>query len=322
MKEDGIVVMSLFDGIGTGLLALKNAGIKVKKYYASEIEEKSMVVARNNHPEIVEIGDVKKICVDEFEKIDLLIGGSPCQGFSRNGKHGNFEDKRSGLFFEWLRIWHEIYEKNPDAKFMLENVRMKNEWMDVISNETGVEPIIIDSRVHTQQARERTYWTNIVGVSQPHEIKTDIRDLAEKRDTTGWVEIDGIKIDPLITHDERLLISRVGDEIRIKQATKTGYIIAREGDGINLCFPKSKTRRGRVIKGKMPTLDCQCNVCFLLDGAIRKATVTECERFQGLSDGYTKGFSDSDRKRMIGNGWSEMTVRHILSALKERGGES
>lgn len=199
---------------------------------------------------------------------------------------------------------------------MLENVRMKNDIMNKISSTMEVEPIIINSRIHTQQARERTYWTNIKGIVQPEKIKTNIRDIAENRDTAGWNKIENIKIDPAITEEERLLIMKTGEDIRIRQATKEGYIVAEEGDGINLSFPKSKTRRGRVIKGKMPTLDCQCNVCFLLDSAIRKVTVKECERLQGLPDGYTEGFSDSERKKMIGNGWNENTVRHILMGLK------
>ncbi len=108
----------------------------------------------------------------------------------------------------------------------------------------------------------------------------------------------------------------VEGEVRVRQATKAGYIVAEEGDGINLQFPTSKTRRGRVIKGKLPTLDCSCNVCYLLDGAIRKITVKEAERAQNLPEGYTDGMKENDARIAIGNGWNEKTVRHIFKHIK------
>lgn len=109
----------------------------------------------------------------------------------------------------------------------------------------------------------------------------------------------------------------MGNEIRVRQATKAGYIVAEEGDGINLQFPTSRTRRGRVIKGKLPTLDCGCNVCYLLEGVIRKITVLEAERAQNLPDGYTKGMKDAEARKAIGNGWNAKTVAYILRHLKE-----
>ena len=150
-------VLSLFDGIGTGRLALKNAGFKIHKYYASEIEAKPIQVARKNHDDIIEIGDVNTVDVMRLGKIDILIGGSPCQGFSRNGKHLNFDDPRSRLFLRYVEILEDIRKINPEVMFMLENVRMKREWQDIITDFLQVEPVVIDSRVHTPQARERTY---------------------------------------------------------------------------------------------------------------------------------------------------------------------
>lgn len=309
-------VLSLFDGIGTGMLALKNAGIKVDKYFASEIDTKAISVAKKNFPEIIEIGDVNNICVKELGKIDLIIAGSPCQGFSRNGKHLNFNDERSGLFFKFVEVLEDVRKSNPEVKFMLENVRMKKEWQDIISDFLEVEPITIDSRIHTAQARERTYWTNIEDVKQPQCIDAPIKEIAETRNTEKYILQNGILFDPGISERERELAERVDGVIRIKQATKTGYIIAEEGDGINLQFPTSKTRRGRVIKGKIPTLDCGCNVCYLLNGAIHKITVREAERLQTLPDGYTDGLSEQEAKKAIGNGWNEKTVRHIFANLK------
>ena len=312
-----MIVLSLFDGIGTGRLALKNAGIKVSKYYACEIDKKAIQVAKNNFPEIIELGDVEKINISELGKTDLLIGGSPCQGFSRNGKHLNFEDERSRLFFKFVEVLQEVRKNNPQVKFMLENVRMKKEWQNVITDYLQVSPIIIDSRIHTPQARERIYWTNIEGVAQPLKTASTIREIAETRDTRNYIVQNGVKFDPAISEKERSLVSYVDGELRIRQATKAGYIVAEDGDGINLQFPTSKTRRGRVIKGKMPTLDCACNVCYLLDGAIHKITVSEAERLQNLPTGYTEGLTDAEAREKIGNGWQEKTVRHIFSYLNK-----
>lgn len=310
-------VLSLFDGIGTGILALKNAGITVEKYFASEIDEKAISAAKRNFPEIVEIGDIEKINIDELGKIDLVIGGSPCQGFSRNGKHLNFDDPRSRLFLEYVEILEKVQKENPEVKFMLENVKMKKEWEDTITDFMGVQPITIDSRRHTPQARERTYWTNIEGVQQPEVEMATICEIAEERKSSQLIKTNGIWFDVAISERERELAYKIDGEIRIRQATKTGYITAEEGDGINLQFPTSKTRRGRVIKGKVPTLDCACNVCYLLDGIIRKVTVTEAERLQTLPDGYTNGLKEIEARKAIGNGWCEKTVRHIFSNLEK-----
>lgn len=302
-----MVVLSLFDGIGTGYLALKDAGVKIDKYYASEIDERVIRIAKKNNHDIIEIGDVRNVDIDKLGKIDLLIGGSPCQGFSRNGKHENFSDSRSGLLFEFVRIKKEIQRKNSELLFMLENVRMKKEWQERISKELETEAIIINSAIHTQQARERTYWSNIKGITIPECEDISIREIAENRDTSKWRTWKGIRIDPEITEDEMRLLDVVDGELRVKQATKTGYIVANEGDGINLSFPKSKTRRGRVIRGKIATLDCQCNVCFYLDGAVRKVTIIECERLQCLPDGYTEGLTDTERKK---SNWERMEQKN------------
>lgn len=307
-------VLSLFDGIGTGLLALKNAKIEVDEYYASEIETKAIETAKKNHPEIIELGDVKKIDVKRIGKIDLVIGGSPCQGFSRNGKHLNFEDPRSALLLEFVKVLEEVKKENPKAKFMLENVRMKREWQQTITDLVRVEPVIIDSRCHTAQARERIYWTDIGKIEKPETVRATVAEIAETRN--DFVKDHGVWFDKEISEKEREIVRKIDGEIRIKQATKKGYIVAREGDGINLQFPTSKTRRGRVINGKVPTLDCSCNVCYLLDGVVRKVNVREAERLQCLPDGYTEGMTGQEAKKAIGNGWNEKTVRYIFEYLK------
>lgn len=160
-------VLSLFDGISVGLSALKKLGIPVEKYFASEIDKYAIQISKKNHPEIIHVGDVKNLSYTGKNKIDLLIGGSPCQGFSYAGLGLNFEDPRSKLFFEYARILKEIRKYNPDVKFMLENVLMTEANRNVISEALGVEPIKINSSLVSAQNRRRFYWTNIEGVTQP-----------------------------------------------------------------------------------------------------------------------------------------------------------
>ena len=153
----GLNVLSLFDGMSCGQIALERAGIKVNNYFASEIDKYAIQVAKHNYPNIQHIGDVTQVKSTQLPKIDLCIGGSPCQGFSFAGKQLNFDDPRSKLFFEFVRL---LKECNPKY-FLLENVKMKKEWQDIISKELGVEPIEICSSLFSAQQRKRLYWTNI-----------------------------------------------------------------------------------------------------------------------------------------------------------------
>ncbi len=144
-------VLSLFDGIATGRLALEMAGVPVDLYIASEIDKDAKAVARANWPDMIHIGPVENVTAPDLPKIDLVIGGSPCQGFSRAGAGLNFDDPRSRLFFDYVRVMNEVREKNPDVKFLLENVIMKREWEDVITEKLGVQPVHINSRAHSAQ---------------------------------------------------------------------------------------------------------------------------------------------------------------------------
>jgi DNA-cytosine methyltransferase len=160
-------VLSLFDGMSCGRIALDRAGIRVNNYFASEIDKHAIQVAMANYPDTVQLGDVTKWREWDLPKIDLLIGGSPCQGFSFAGKQLNFNDERSKLFFEFVRLLKEIRETNPDVLFLLENVVMKKAYQDIISEHLGVQPILINSSLVSAQNRKRLYWTNIAEISQP-----------------------------------------------------------------------------------------------------------------------------------------------------------
>lgn len=313
---NGINVLSLFDGISCGMVALEQAGIPVNKYFASEVDKNAIAISEKNHKNIIRLGDVSKWREWDLPKIDLVIGGSPCQGFSRAGKCLNFDDPRSKLFFEYVEILNSIREKNPEVLFLLENVKMKNEWRDVISEYLNVQPIEINSKLVSAQNGLRSYWTNIPAVKMPKNKNIKLLDILEHQERNDtFVEHQGIWFDPSISEASMNLVNYVGDEVRISQAVKCGYIIAENGDGINLSFPTSKTRRGRVIKQKSSTLDCACEVCVLYDNTIRRLTVRELERLQTLPDGYTDGFSKLVAQKAIGNGWTVDVIAHIFSFI-------
>jgi DNA (cytosine-5)-methyltransferase 3A len=184
-------VLSLFDGISCGRLALERAGIKVEKYYASEIDKYAIQVAQKNYPDTIQIGDCTKIDYKKYAgEIDLLIGGSPCQGFSFAGKQLNFADPRSRLFFEFVRALKEVKPKY----FLLENVKMKKEFQDIISQQLGVDPIEINSALVSAQNRKRLYWTNIPNLVLPTDknivLKNIVPDAVLTKSktirTSGW----------------------------------------------------------------------------------------------------------------------------------------
>lgn len=157
-----INVLSLFDGISCGRVALQRAGIPVNKYYASEIDKYAIMITQNNFPYTVQLGDVTKWEDWDIDwgSIDLLIGGSPCQGFSFAGKQLNFNDPRSKLFFDYVNILRHIQKYNPNVKFLLENVKMKKEFSNIIDITLGVQPVEINSALLSAQNRKRLYWTN------------------------------------------------------------------------------------------------------------------------------------------------------------------
>ena len=168
-----INVLSLFDGMSCGRIALDKLDIPCQ-YYASEIDKYAIKVSQANYPDTIQLGDVTQVYWKNKIKIDLLIGGSPCQGFSFAGKHLNFQDDRSKLFFEYVRLLNEVKPKY----FLLENVRMKKESEDIISQYLGVSPIAINSSTLSAQNRQRLYWTNIP-VSQPEDKGIKLKDILE-----------------------------------------------------------------------------------------------------------------------------------------------
>tara|TARA_B110000208_G_scaffold27583_1_gene36048 strand:- start:946 stop:1932 length:987 start_codon:yes stop_codon:yes gene_type:complete len=324
-------VLSLFDGMSCGQIALNNLGIKVDKYFASEIDKYAMEIAKKNFPDIIHVGNVEFVTKSMLNnKIDLIIGGSPCQGFSRAGKGLNFEDPRSKLFFEFVRLIKECKPKY----FMLENVKMNKESRDIISEYLGVEPIYIDSALLSAQTRKRYYWTNIPNISEPMDKGIILKDIIQTTE-----ELKGSKVDERmvtnkgkaycltarysgatwwnsIERSQRTMI-RIEDKVCFPEATKKGYVAAGIGQGIDIQYPNSQTRRGRLLKEKSHCIQAGSVNQGIINEKYnwRKLTPIECERLQTVPDNYTEGVSNSQRYKMLGNGWTVKVIEHVLTNM-------
>jgi site-specific DNA-cytosine methylase len=281
-----INVLSLFDGMSCGQIALNKAGIEYENYFASEIEEAPIKVTQYNFPNTIQLGSVVEVNGNDLPKIDLLIGGSPCQSFSNAGMCNGFEGK-SGLFWEYVRL---LKECNPKY-FLLENVKMKKDWQNIISKELEVEPIEICSSLFSAQRRKRLYWTNIP-ISEIQDKKIYIDEILDNTfDNKYWLK----------EKNTELLLKK----INIENAPKIACI-----DVYN--------KKVRLDK-KCPTLTLpHHNSIRLLDnGRIRKLTPNECEKLQNVPIDYTNcNISDIHRYAMLGNGWTVDIIAHIFSYLK------
>jgi|TARA_R110000803_G_scaffold127759_2_gene195129 DNA-cytosine methyltransferase len=324
-------VLSLFDGMSCGQIALNNLGIKVDKYFASEIDKYAMEIAKKNFPDIIHVGNVEFVTKSMLNnKIDLIIGGSPCQGFSRAGKGLNFEDPRSKLFFEFVRLIKECKPKY----FMLENVKMNKESRDIISEYLGVEPIYIDSALLSAQTRKRYYWTNIPNISEPIDKGIILKDIIQTTEELKGSEVDermvtnkgkaycltarysGATWWNSIERSQRTMI-RIEDKVCFPEATKKGYVAAGIGQGIDIQYPNSQTRRGRLLKEKSHCIQAGSVNQGIINEKYnwRKLTPIECERLQTVPDNYTEGVSNSQRYKMLGNGWTVKVIEHVLTNM-------
>lgn len=242
-----INVLSLFDGMSCGQIALRELGIKVGRYYASEIDRRAIAQTQINFPDTIQLGDVTKVRAKDLPKIDLLIGGSPCQGFSFAGKQLNFDDPRSKLFFEFVRILKECREINPGVKFLLENVRMKKEYEQVISDTLGVKPVVINSSLVSAQNRVRLYWSNIRTAPDGFwDIKTDI---PQPEDRGLYLrDILDDEVDPKYYLSEKLIRGLINHAER-QIAKGTGFAVRPrcESDKMN-CLHVGGTFKDDIIK--------------------------------------------------------------------------
>jgi DNA-cytosine methyltransferase len=322
---NGINVLSLFGGIECGLVALKKLGIKINKYYSSEIDKYAIQIANKNHPEIVQLGDITKWLEWDIDwsSIGLLIAGSPRQGFSFMGKQLNFNDERSKLFFVYAEILEHIKSVNPSVVFLLENVKMKKEYQDVITSYLGVEPIEINSALVSAQNRKRLYWTNITGITQPKDKGIFLPDILFDDAILPVVHniYGGFKeTKPRIFADK---------SPTIRTAAGGGHIPSVVmGKSWHEWWEKNKQFQ---LDKKYSSLDADKAITMLArqyaswtgnfvswKEFIRKFHPIECERLQTLPDNYTAGISDTQRYKCIGNGWTVDVIVHILSHMKIR----
>jgi len=288
-------VVSLFDGMSCGRIALDRAGFDVAEYVASEVDPHAIKVSQANYPDIRQVGDVTQVTrADLPEKVDLVLGGSPCQGFSYAGKQLNFEDPRSSLFFEFVRILREAKPKY----FLLENVRMKKEWSDAISDFLGVEPITINSALCSAQNRNRMYWTNIPDVTQPEDRGIMFDDILEPLFMVAPnYNVSDIQL-PRVTRLEEIEegACKIAFRDPSQNCDKAVCVVARDYKGIP----------GREYHN-----------AAMQDGVLRRLSPIEYERLQTVPDRYTKSVSDSQRIRMLGNGWTVDVIAHILSGMEK-----
>lgn len=372
-------VLSLFDGISCGRVALEKANIKIDNYFSSEIDKFAIKVSTKNYPDNIRIGDVKNvryengflIYVDhdglqQFVKcnIDILIGGSPCQSFSfsgkRNGmststgeevltlerylelKNENFKfEGQSYLFWEYVRLLKEIKPKY----FLLENVNMSGKWKDVISNALGVQPVFINSSLVSAQNRPRLYWCNW-NVNQPDDKEVYLKDILEDVDNNYEYDIGRLvnrKINPLTgKRDDYNKDVNKEKFLELREDNKSGTITTLTKDNVvvkwnnmfhttlkleHLDFNSSKNNINKVMlfqshgcyRFKMRTLvqDSRNYLAAPSIKSVRKLTPIECERLQTLPDNFTDSVSESQRCKMLGNGWTVDVIAHILNNNEE-----
>jgi DNA (cytosine-5)-methyltransferase 3A len=301
---------------------------------AYEIEPNAIKISQKNYPMIEHCGDVTVADFTQYEGIDLLIGGSPCQGFSIAGKQLNFEDPRSKLYFEFERALKEAKPKY----FLLENVKMKKEYADVITERLGVQPIEINSNLLSAQNRKRIYWTNIPGVTAPADIGVMLADIVHENEKNQKYDLEPYKVPfskALKILDKEVYTGKIG---YFRQDSQANRVYSVHGKAVTLCGEAGvgAAKMGQYLFGcltpdrenkrqvgqrfnngeKFYTLTAQDRHGVLIDGYIRKLTPIECERLQNLPDRYTEGIAEPQRYKCLGNGFTVDVIAHIFKGLR------
>lgn len=368
MKTDKLYkpmnVLSLFDGMSCGQQALQRAGIKVDKYFASEIDKYAIQVTMANFPNTIQLGSVVNVDGYSLPKIDILIGGSPCQSFSFAGKRKGMATKdeqeiltlehylelkadgfefegQSYLFWEYMRLLNEV----KPTYFLLENVMMGEKWEKVLSKAIGVKPIMINSALVSAQNRQRLYWTNIglkpsglfgdleTTIQQPKDKGILLKDILESEvDEKFYINPNkNIRVKNTLLNNDLLdscLIDSYNQSIHYeKSITLSTRVSASNSTHIynpivhNMMPRSSTTGKGGSgplsrADGKTYCLDTGTTNAIQIKDKIRKLTPIECERLQTVADNYTNHVSDSQRYKMLGNGWTVDVIVHILNCIK------
>ena len=329
MEDNGINILSLFDGISCGQIALGRAGIKVNNYYSSEIDKYAIIVTQYNYPNTIQLGDVKtwRDWNIPFKNIDLILAGFPCQSWSFAGKMGGIEDNRGKLIHQMMDILGYVRDLNPMVKFLFENVKMKKEFQLYVDNIIGCKSIFINSALVSAQSRNRQYWTNIKGISLPEDRNIDLKDILEDN-------VDGMDV-VFDSNSEFVFTGKNGKKIRLNKGVELPYTIYET----RTAFGKSERSRIRKLNGTDTTprskehkeyapLNTKKSNCILtsmneLDNVLdtnlkyRTYTIKELCRLQTIPEDYFDGIvSDNQIRKLIGNGWTVDIIDHLLSFLK------
>ena len=283
-------VLSCFDGASCGQLALTKLGIPITNYYASEIDKYAIQVTQANFPNTIQLGDITKVDVDELPKIDLMMGGSPCQGFSFAGKQLNFEDPRSKLFFDFIKIRDKLKPKYV----LLENVRMSKQSERIISDYMGCPPTKINSALLSAQSRNRLYWF--------------VKLVDDKY-------VPGLTMQP---QDKGIMLNDILEDLPfgdIPNYLTNSWSGEPRGNKVkSVEDPKANCLTASMYKGQIPTY-----IKKIIPKEVygwRKLTPLECERLQTMPDNYTNHVSNTQRYKMIGNGWTVDVIAHILKGIQ------
>lgn len=285
-------ILSLFDGISAGQVALNRADVKYENYFASEIDKNAIFITQKNFPNTKQLGNVEQINAKKLPKIDLLIGGSPCQSFSSLGDGSGFDGK-SRLFWEYLRIYNELKKKNNNLKFLLENVVMKEKWSNIITDKLNIEPILINSNIVSAQNRPRLYWSNINFIEYGFlKSKKTYFEIEKKK-----ILLKDILEDREFREIPKGFFNKWGNKMRIEK-------------GLNWTENKKSNC--------LTTKNCHSNQ-YLLNlekNKIRTLTPIEFERLQTFDDNYTEGISNTERFKALGNSWTVDVISEIFKYLK------
>jgi DNA (cytosine-5)-methyltransferase 3A len=373
-------VLSLFDGMSCGRITLSELGIPVKKYYASEVDKFAIKATMQNFPDTIQLGDVRELEVSRLDKIDLIIGGSPCTNLSMSGKRKGLSTKegmevldlqtylelkengfefegQSYLFWEYIRIYHELIERGDNPKFFLENVEMGKKWESVFNETMGRKGIHINSALVSAQNRRRIYWTDIHDdIPQPEDRGILLRDILEEEVDEKYFLSDKMieclkgrvkteKFSPVQFSPIKFPYEQKARTINtrlFKMGDNDNYIQVGNNDGstqpcviiatpniADITIPNKYIKKNiRSIDDKAHTLlatshkGAMANGMTLVDNGnfrIRRLTPTECARLQTVPEWYIwDGISDTQRYKMLGNGWNIETIKHIFKYLKKQ----
>ncbi len=294
-------VLSLFDGISCGMVALERANIPVERYAAYEIEPNAIKISKKNYPQIEQCGDVTTADFTQYIGFDLAIGGSPCTNWSCSKNHKAKEKKErfinEGIGWELLTHFKRAIDEVKPKYFLYENNnRISKNIIEAITEELGVEPILIDSGLVSAQRRKRLYWTNIPNITQPKDKGLLLKDIY-------------IPDENLIRIDKRIPLSAV------KKQNYIQYDLTGRGDN-------SEPYRLHYLNGKAPTLpkcrtETKCNMLIDENDYSKYKIISpiEAERLQTLPDNYTEGIPKTRRFEVLGNGWTVDVIAHILSFI-------